>query len=90
MYEHPIKRAGLSMNRILYSNTKMVMAGFPGVNPQRFNLAFKMKIYSNGKATSTQCKQNLLTLQISRRPNSTKFYLRARTTPVISEDSYLS
>ena len=34
MYEHPIKRAGLSMNRIVFSNTKMVMNGFPKYNPQ--------------------------------------------------------
>jgi len=32
MYEHPIKRAGLSMNRIIYSNTKMVFQGFPNLD----------------------------------------------------------
>lgn len=32
MYEHPIKRFGLSMNRIVLSNTRMVSAGFPKVN----------------------------------------------------------
>ena len=36
MYEHPIKRAGLSMNRILFSNTRMVMAGFPKSKPAQW------------------------------------------------------
>lgn len=53
MYEHPIKRAGLSMNRILYSNTKMVLQGFPDAKAQQFDLAFKMRTFTNGKATST-------------------------------------
>jgi hypothetical protein len=56
MYEHPIKRAGLSMNRIIYSNTKMVMSGFPKFNPQQFNLSFKHKTFENGKAVKIQCK----------------------------------
>ena len=59
MYEHPIKRAGLSMNRIIYSNTKMVMHGFPNVNIQRFVLSFKHKTYDNGKAVKIQCKSHL-------------------------------
>lgn len=57
MYEHPIKRAGLSLNRIIYSNTKMVAAGFPstdGVN--RFALSFKYRTFAAGKATETRCK----------------------------------
>ena len=60
MYEHPIKRAGLSMNRIVYSNTKMVMAGFPKINPQQFNLSFKHKTFENGKAIKVSCKLNIL------------------------------
>ena len=56
MYEHPIKRAGLSMNRIIYSNTKMVMHGFPNFTPQKFVLAFKHKTFENGKAVKIQCK----------------------------------
>ena len=56
MYEHPIKRAGLSMNRILYSNTKMVMQGFPALKQQQFNLSFKFKTYENGKIASIKRK----------------------------------
>ena len=56
MYEHPIKRAGLSMNRILYSNTKMVLQGFPDFKPQQFDLGFKYKTYENGKVVDTKCK----------------------------------
>ena len=29
MYEHPMKRAGLTFNRILFSNTKMVVPCVP-------------------------------------------------------------
>ena len=58
MYEQPIKRAGLSMNRILYSNTKMVMGGFPQAKPAQFNLSFKYKAFENGVTTSTKCKSN--------------------------------
>jgi len=53
MYEHPIKIAGLSMNRILYSNTKMVMAAFPQAKTQQFNLSFKYRRFENGKAVKT-------------------------------------
>ena len=52
MYEHPIKRAGLTMNRILFSNTRMVMSGFPASKPQQFTLSFKYKKYENGKEQS--------------------------------------
>ena len=58
MYEHPIKRAGLSMNRIVYSNTRMVMQGFPKPNPQQFNLAFKHKTFENGKAIKISGKSH--------------------------------
>ncbi len=51
MYEHPIKRAGLTFNRILYSNTKMVLPCFPNVEG-KFRLQFKMKFYEGGKETS--------------------------------------
>jgi hypothetical protein len=56
MYEHPIKRAGLSMNRIIFSNTKMVAQGFPALKEQQFRLSFKYRTFENGKATSTKCK----------------------------------
>ena len=56
MYEHPIKRAGLSFNRILFSNTKMVQECFPRSNPQRYNLSFLMKKYENGKEVSRESK----------------------------------
>lgn len=45
MYEHPIKQAGLSMNRIIFSNTMMVMGGFPAAKPQQFKLSFKYRTY---------------------------------------------
>ena len=35
MYEHPIKRAGLTFNRILLSNTRMVAGGFAGLDPAK-------------------------------------------------------
>ena len=56
MYEAAIKRAGLSMNRIIFSNTKMVMAGFPAAKPQQFNLSFKYKVYNDGRVTSMKSK----------------------------------
>ena len=59
MYEHPIKRAGLSMNRIIYSNTKMLKAGFPSLKEQQFNLSFKYRTFEAGKLTSTKCKSSL-------------------------------
>jgi len=64
MYEHPIKRAGISMNRILFSNTKMVMKGFPALKEQQFKLSFKYKTYSDGKLASTKCKSYILTLHV--------------------------
>ena len=59
MYEQPIKRAGLSMNRILFSNTRMVMAGFPKSKPAQFNLSFKYKTFENGKEMTKQSKCRL-------------------------------
>ena len=57
MYELPIKRAGLSMNRILLSNTKMVGAGFPKMKDQQFTLNFKYRIFENGKQVgASKCK----------------------------------
>ena len=58
MYEHPIKRAGLSMNRILYSNTRMVRQGFPVAkgDETKFNVMFKFRTYENGKVSGTTCK----------------------------------
>ncbi len=51
MYEHPIKRAGLTFNRILFSNTKMVVPCYQGTEG-KYRLQFKMKFYENGKETS--------------------------------------
>lgn len=59
MYEHPIKRAGLSMNRILFSNTRMVLQGFPKFDVQQFDLHFKYRTYDNGKVTNIKCKQSI-------------------------------
>jgi hypothetical protein len=52
MYEHPIKRAGLTFNRILFSNTKMVLPAFPGDNLLKMKLSYKVKFFDNGKETS--------------------------------------
>jgi len=52
MYEHPIKRAGLSLNRIIYSNSKMVFQGFPKADAQKYNLGFKYRTFENGKVVS--------------------------------------
>jgi hypothetical protein len=54
MYEHPIKRAGLSFNRILFSNTRMVGPGFPTYDAQKFNLGFKYRTFEAGKVTSVK------------------------------------
>ena len=56
MYEHPIKRAGLSFNRILYSNTKMVYRGFPKVDAGKFDLHFRYRVFEAGKQKSSQSK----------------------------------
>jgi hypothetical protein len=59
MYEHPMKRAGISMSRILYSNTRMVAQGFPATRDSKmdkYSLGFKFKTYSMGKVTSTKSK----------------------------------
>ena len=56
MYEHPIKRAGLSMNRIVFSNTRMVMEGFPAIKAQQFNMHFKHKTFENGKTMQIRGK----------------------------------
>ncbi len=52
MYEHPIKRAGLTFNRILLSNTRMVAPCYPGFGTDgKYRLQFKMKFYEAGKET---------------------------------------
>jgi hypothetical protein len=71
MYEHPIKRAGLTMNRIVYSNTKMLMSGQPRFNPQQFVLSLKHKTFENGKAVKIQCKSPCLH-RAARRPSITR------------------
>eukprot|EP00347_Sterkiella_histriomuscorum_P002750 403366948 len=52
MYEHPMKRAGLVFNRMLYSNTKVALPAFPGANEGKFRLQYKVKFYDNGKETA--------------------------------------
>ncbi len=52
MYDHPMKRAGLTFNRILISNTKMVLPCFPGDNALKYKMTYKMKFFENGKETS--------------------------------------
>lgn len=67
MYEHPMKRAGISMSRILYSNTRMVAPGFPATRDSKmdkFSLGFKFRTYTNGKVTSTKSKYRPFLLSI--------------------------
>ena len=59
MYEHPIKRAGLSFNRILYSNTRMVHKAFPKVEAAKFEVSFRYRIFENGKVSMDKCKSQL-------------------------------
>ena len=66
MYEHPIKRAGLSFNRILFSNTNSVKMCFPDNNSvnkkvNRFDLSFMLRKFENGKEASRQGKNSLKT-----------------------------
>jgi len=49
MYDHPIKRAGLCFNRILFSNTKMIVPALPSANEAFYNIHFKVKYFDNGK-----------------------------------------
>ncbi len=56
MYEHPIKRAGLTFNRILFSNTKMVQNGFSGGQPGRFGIVFQLRHYEMGKIVKRESK----------------------------------
>ena len=49
MYEHPIKRAGLTINRIILSNTRMVQEGFPKLDQTKMGIHFKLRQYANGK-----------------------------------------
>ena len=43
MYEHPMKRAGLSYLRILFSNAKAISAGFPKESQQNYSFHFYHK-----------------------------------------------
>ena len=56
MYEHPIKRFGLSMNRIVLSNTRMVAEGFPKMTAAQYNVHFRFRTFSQGKTTQTRSK----------------------------------
>ena len=48
MYEHAIKRPGLTFNRILFSKTKMIVPCYPA-QPEKGKPQFKMESYENGK-----------------------------------------
>ena len=52
MYDHPIKRAGLTFNRILFSNSRMVLPCLPPGSDVKFKIQFKMKNFDQGKEIS--------------------------------------
>ena len=54
MYEAPIKRAGLSFNRILYSNARSSQHIFPNSTAEQFKVHYKLKLFENGKQTLRQ------------------------------------
>ena len=58
MYDHPIKRAGLTFNRILYSNTVIAARGLPPGTEARLRIAFKVKYYDLGKEVSRKYFKN--------------------------------
>jgi len=62
MYEHPMKRAGLSMNRILFSNTRMVQQGFPKLDQVRMGIHFKLRHFSAGKQVGNAIGKSTLSL----------------------------
>ena len=43
MYEHPMKRAGISFTRILYSNLKVLAPGFPQYNQDKMKFTYEKK-----------------------------------------------
>ena len=49
MYEHPIKRAGLTFARILYSNSNAVKEGFPKVAYTKYTFGYTYKGYDKGR-----------------------------------------
>jgi hypothetical protein len=51
MYDHPIKRAGLTFNRILFSNTKALLPCFPAGSDIKFKIHYKVKYFEAGKET---------------------------------------
>ena len=64
MFEHPIKRAGLTYSRILFSNTKMVHKAFTGGQASRFAIQFQVRTFENGKIVKRESKCDLLTSRI--------------------------
>lgn len=58
MYEHPMKRAGLSMNRILFSNTRMVQQGFPKLDQTKMGIHYKLRTFSQGKQVGSSISKN--------------------------------
>ena len=55
-FDHPIRYAGISMNIIMFSNTRVAINAFPGAKEQQFNLSFKYKTYTAGKPDAGRCK----------------------------------
>ena len=55
-FDHPIRYAGMSMNRIMFSNTRVAVAAFPHAKEQQFDLSFKYRTYVNGKVDQVKCK----------------------------------
>jgi len=56
MYEHPIKRAGLTFNRILFNNTRVLQPAFPTKTQNTMKVHFKIRTYENGKEVQRNCK----------------------------------
>lgn len=52
MYDHPIKRAGLAFNRILFSNTRALQPCLPIGSEWKYKIHYKIKFFDNGKETS--------------------------------------
>ena len=55
-FTYPIKYTGISMNRIMFSNTRVAVPAFPDAKEQQFELSFRYKTYLNGKSNSSKCK----------------------------------
>lgn len=62
MYEHPIKRFGLGMNRIIYSNTMMVREGMPVISSASaktvdiYSIQMRYRTFAAGKMVTSKGK----------------------------------